>query len=140
MLFAAAFVGGFLIWQRGAGPSRQVHAPFASRQVHGPFTATLNSSLYRLQVDINPARSGQNELYLYAYTSAGSPLKVTEWRASVAQPAGGTAPIDVPLLPLTDSHAVGVVNLPGAGAWTFSFTLRTSDADGGTVSVTVSVV
>lgn len=139
MLFTAAFVGGFLIWQRSVAPSRQAYAPSASRQVPGPFTATVSSSLYRLRVDIDPARSGDNELHLYAYTSAGGSLKVAEWRASAAQPARGIAPINIRLLPLTDSHAVGQVNLPGAGAWTFSFTLRTSDVDVGTVSVTVSI-
>ncbi|MBO0867824.1 MAG: hypothetical protein J2P15_04590 [Micromonosporaceae bacterium] len=142
VFFAAAFVGGFLIWQRSAGPSWHAHAPHApsaSRPVRGPFTTTATSPLYRLEVDIAPGMSGINTLHLYAYTPAGASLKVAEWRASAAQQGRGVQPFDIRLVALTESHAIGEVNLPDVGIWTFSFTLRTRDVDTGTVRITVPI-
>jgi copper transport protein len=44
------------------------------------------------------------------------------------------APVDVPLLKLTGNHATGQAQLPVAGAWKFTFTMRTSDVDQVSVS------
>ena len=45
----------------------------------------------------------------------------------------------MPLLALTDNHATGEIALSEAGRWDFRFTLRTSDIDQATVTVTVPV-
>ena len=106
---------------------------------NGIFSTTLNSKLYQLQLDIEPVQAGNNEVHLYAYTTVGAPLPVKEWKVSAALPAQGIEPIDVPVLPITDSHATGTVTLPSAGNWQFSFTLRVSDFDEATVSTAVPV-
>jgi copper transport protein len=92
-----------------------------------------------LQVDIFPATVGSNSIHLYAYTPESKPLTVVEWRATAALPAKGIEPIDVPLLRITDFHAIGDVALPAAGDWTFKFTVRTSDIDQSTVTMTAKV-
>jgi copper transport protein len=103
------------------------------------YTVTLNSSLYKLTVEIDPAKSGNNLVHTYAYDKNGQPLKVVEWKVTAALPSAAVEPIDVPVLKITDNHASGAITLPTPGAWVFSFTLRISDFDQDTVSATVPV-
>ncbi|MFE9957984.1 copper resistance CopC/CopD family protein [Micromonospora sp. NPDC005299] len=103
------------------------------------FSATLSSPLYSLQVELDPAETGSNSLHLYAYTKDNRPQPVQEWKATAALPSAGIEPITIPLLPLTDNHAFGEINLPAAGQWQLRFTVRTSDIDQATVTATVPV-
>ncbi|NMO50795.1 copper resistance protein CopC/CopD [Actinoplanes sp. TBRC 11911] len=100
---------------------------------------TLTSQNMALQVDIFPATVGNNSMHLYAYTPDNKPLTVVEWSGTAALPAKGIEPIAIPLLRLTDFHAVGDIALPQAGDWTFKFTARTSDIDESTVTMTATV-
>jgi copper transport protein len=100
---------------------------------------TLTSSTMALQVDIFPATVGNNSIHLYAYTPDNKPLTVVEWTGTAALPAKGIEPIQVPLLRITDFHAVGDIALPAAGDWTFKFTMRTSDIDETTLTMTAKV-
>ncbi|MEO3816459.1 copper resistance protein CopC [Plantactinospora sp. B24E8] len=103
------------------------------------YSTTLTSSLYSLQVEIDPAKRGGNSVHLYAYTLDNKPLPVVEWRATAALPEKGIEPIEIPLLPLTDSHATGEISLPSAGNWQLSFTVRLSDIDQATVTSAVPI-
>ena len=102
-------------------------------------TQTLRNSTMALQVDVFPATVGNNSIHLYAYTPDNKPLPVVEWTATAALPANGIEPIEIPLLLITDSHAVGDIALPAAGDWTLKFTVRTSEIDQSTVSMTVPI-
>ncbi|WP_433347972.1 copper resistance CopC/CopD family protein [Micromonospora sp. CA-111912] len=119
-------------------PARTAGADVNGTQA-GLFTTTLSSPLYSLQVEMDPAERGNNSLHLYAYTKDNRPQPVEEWKATAALPAAGIEPIEILLLPLTDNHATGELNLPAAGEWQFRFTVRTSDIDQATVSATVSI-
>lgn len=103
------------------------------------FTTSVKGTLYTLQVDVDPAKAGQNVVHLYAYAPDGKPVLVLEWTATAALPSAGIEPITVPLLPLTDNHSSGSVNLPAAGQWQFKFTLRLTEIDQETVTVAVPV-
>jgi copper transport protein len=120
-------------------PGRTAEATANAPSQLGYFTATLNSTLYQLQLDVDPARVGNNAVHLFAYDSAGNPKKVEEWKATAALPAAGVEPISIPLLRITDNHAIGDIALPTAGRWELRFTLRTSDIDQATVTTTVPV-
>jgi copper transport protein len=100
---------------------------------------TITDKSVSLQVDVFPAKVGNNSLHLYAYTPDNKPLPVVEWTATAALPAGGIEPIEVPLLRITDFHAVGDIALPTAGDWTFKFTVRTSDIDQSTLTMTAKI-
>ncbi len=102
-------------------------------------TKTLTSPKMALQIDIFPATVGNNSIHLYAYTPDNKPLTVVEWSATVALPSKGIEPIEIPLLRITDFHAVGDIALPAAGEWTFKVTARTSDIDQTTLSTTATV-
>jgi copper transport protein len=104
-----------------------------------PFSATATSPLYSLQVEVDPARVGRNDVHLFAYTADGRPQPVVEWQATAALPARGVEPVEVPLLKLTDNHATGQISVPSAGDWQLRFTLRTSEIDQATVTVTVPI-
>ncbi|MFB9234060.1 copper resistance CopC/CopD family protein [Plantactinospora siamensis] len=103
------------------------------------WSATLTSSLYSLQVEVDPAQTGNNSLHLYAYTPDNRPQRVVEWKATAARPDQGVEPITIPLLPIGDNHATGEISLPTAGPWQLRFTLRTTDIDQATVTATVPV-
>ena len=102
-------------------------------------TRTLTSSTMAMQVDIFPATVGNNSIHLYAYTPDNRPLTVVEWTGTAAMASKGIEPIQIPLLRITDFHAVGDIALPSAGQWTFKFTARTSDVDQQTLTMTADV-
>ncbi|WP_433301455.1 copper resistance protein CopC [Actinoplanes sp. CA-030573] len=100
---------------------------------------TLTSSTMALRVDIFPATVGNNSIHLYAYTPDNKPLTVVEWTGTAALASKGIEPIAIPLLRITDFHAVGDIALPSAGQWTFKFTARTSDIDEQTLTMTANI-
>jgi copper transport protein len=100
---------------------------------------TVSDASVSLQVDVFPATVGNNSIHLYAYTLDNKPLPVVEWTATAALPAKGIEPIEVPLLRITDFHAIGDIALPMAGEWTLKFTVRTSDIDQSTLTMTAKV-
>jgi len=112
----------------------------ANSQVSGSgYASTLDSNLYSLQVQIDPAKVGPNSIHLYAYTKDGQPQPVAEWKATAALPSAGVEPIDIPLLKILDYHSIGELALTVPGDWEFRFTLRTSEIDQATVIATVPV-
>jgi copper transport protein len=111
----------------------------ASNRPAGPYAAMLTSPLFRVEVDVDPARVGDNAVHLYASTPAGAPLSVVEWRVTAALPARGIEPVAVPLLPITADHASGEAQLPVAGTWQLRITLRVSDFDQASVTAEVPV-
>jgi copper transport protein len=120
-------------------PPRTAEAAEQATTTTTTVSQTLKDSTMSLQVDIFPASVGNNSIHLYAYTPQNKPLPVVEWSATAALPAKGIEPIEVPLLRITDFHAIGDIALPAAGEWTFKFTARTSDIDESTLSMTAKV-
>jgi copper transport protein len=113
----------------------------ANEELGGPgfYTTTLDSNLFKLQVDVDPAKKGNNSVHLYVYDKSNNPLRVVEWKGTAALPANEVAPVDIPLLPLTDNHATGEITLPLEGDWQLRFTVRISEIDQATVTATVPV-
>ncbi len=103
------------------------------------FSSTLESNLFRLQVEVDPAKQGNNLIHLYAYTPDGQPLKVQEWKVTMALPSAGVEPVDVPVLKITDNHVTGSANIPAAGDWVFKFTLRTTEIDQDSATTTIKI-
>jgi copper transport protein len=122
-------------------PARTELAAEESEAPAGLFETTVDSQLYSLQVQVDPAQQREsNSVHVWAYTlDDGAPQLVEEWQATAAMPSAGVEPIEVPLLRLTDNHASGEVMLPSAGDWLFRFTLRLSEIDQASVEVTVPI-
>jgi copper transport protein len=119
-------------------PGRTEAATPASNGV-STYDKTLTSSLYSLEVQVDPAKVGNNSLHLYAYTPEGKPLTVAEWTATAALPAQNVEPIPISLLKISDDHAIGEVQLPTAGQWRLRFTLRTTEIDQASVTAEVPI-
>jgi copper transport protein len=119
-------------------PPRTAEAAETS-QTTSTVSKSLRNSTMTLQVDVFPATVGNNSIHLYAYTLHDKPLTVVEWSGTAALPAKGIEPIEIPLLKITDFHAIGDIALPSAGDWTVKFTVRTSDIDESTLSMTVKI-
>ncbi|WP_229073119.1 copper resistance protein CopC [Actinoplanes sp. DH11] len=100
---------------------------------------TITAPKMSLKVDLFPAAVGNNSIHLYAYTPDNKPLPVVEWKATAALTSAGIEPIEIPLLRITDFHAIGDIALPAAGEWTFKFTARTSEIDQSTLTMTAKV-
>ena len=105
----------------------------------GPFTATTHSTLYALDVTVDPAATGVNTVDLRVYTHTGEPLPVVEWRGTASLPAAGVDGVDIRLSAVGDNHARGEVNLPLAGEWELRLTVRISEIDQATVLVSAPV-
>jgi copper transport protein len=110
-------------------PPRTAEAAQTAATASKIISRTLRNGNVALQVDISPGTVGNNSIHLYAYTSDNKPLPVVEWTGTAALPAKNIEPIQIPMLRLTDFHAIGDISLPTSGVWTFKFTLRTSDID-----------
>ena len=119
-------------------PARTAAADVAGAE-QGYFSTTLSSPIYSLEVQLDPAETGNNSMHLYAYTKDSRPQPVQEWKVTAALPSAGIEPITVPLLPLSDNHATGEVNLPARGDWQLRITVRTTDIDQATVTATVPI-
>ncbi|GLW30747.1 copper resistance CopC/CopD family protein [Actinoplanes regularis] len=119
-------------------PPRSAEAS-QTTQTDTTVTRTLTDKSMSLQVDVYPATVGNNSMHLYAYTPDNKPQPVVEWKATAALPAQGIEPIEIPLLRITDFHAIGDIALPQAGEWTFKFTARTSDIDQSTFTMAVKI-
>jgi copper transport protein len=120
-------------------PARTAEANATGAATTTYYSSLITGDLYNLQVDVDPAAVGNNSVHLYAYTKDNRPQRVVEWRATAALPSAGIEPLEMPLLPLTDNHASGEINLPAAGQWEMRFTVRISDIDQATVTATVPV-
>jgi copper transport protein len=121
--------------QLPAASSAATHTPSARAQV---YRNTVQAAKFQLQIEIEPATTGANVMHLYAFTLAGRPLHVEEWQATASQPVEGADRVDLPMLKLTDNHAVGTISLPARGQWQFQLTLRTSEGeDSVTAQVTI---
>ena len=101
--------------------------------------AVMTDKLYTLTVDMQPSTVGPNEIHMYATTPDGRPSQVQEWKVQAAMPAEGIEAIDAVILRLSPDHATGSINLPSAGKWTLTFTLRVSEIDQSTVTTDLEV-
>ena len=120
-------------------PARTAEANAGTGTVSTTFSQLISSSVGSIQVDIDPAGVGNNSVHLYAYDAQNKPQRVVEWRGTAALPSAGIEPLEIPLLPFTDNHAAGEINLPTAGQWQMRFTVRITDIDQATVTATVPV-
>jgi copper transport protein len=120
-------------------PPRTAEAAQTATAASQTITRTLRNSNMALQIDIFPGTVGNNSIHLYAYTLDNKPLPVVEWTGTAALPAKNIEPIEIPLLRITDFHAIGDISLPAAGVWTFKFTMRTSDIDETSLSLSTNI-
>jgi copper transport protein len=104
-----------------------------------PFTVTLTNDLYTLRFDLSPVEVGSNSMHLFALDRTGRPMRVLEWKVTATPADGSLEPMSIPVLPITDDHAVAEPSFPSPGMWELRFTLRISDVDQATVAQSVRI-
>lgn len=140
---------GFVVARRilnePVGSLGQTPPPAASRAVtrtpaaSRAYSEILETDAFRLKFDIEPAKTGENLVHLYAFTPTGEPLKVKEWTVTVSMPDPGVGEVAMQVVKVSENHGVGTISLPASGLWRFRFTLRTSDTQEATVTAEVHI-
>ena len=118
-----------------------VNAVPAKQAAEQPFTQTFNVLGVQVNTIISPARAGPgNQFHFYALGSLGQPVAIPELDASIALPADGVGPLTVPVVVVSPGHyQANDVDIPFAGNWKLTLTIRTSAIDEQPVYATVPV-
>ncbi|GAA4963855.1 hypothetical protein GCM10023238_34250 [Streptomyces heliomycini] len=86
-------------------------------------------------VDLDPARTGDNTLHVYAEGPDGQAVDLPEVKVALTLSAKGIGPLPVAPDRITTGHwSASGVQLPMTGGWKVEVTVRTSDIDQVTVS------
>jgi copper transport protein len=89
----------------------------------------MQANGFTVTFDVTPAKVGANTVHVYATKPGGQEAAIKGWRVIASRSGSESAPITAPTLALTPGHAVAQIDLPAAGVWRFTFTLRVSDTD-----------
>ncbi|MGW5651795.1 copper resistance CopC/CopD family protein [Streptomyces humi] len=88
-----------------------------------------------VRVDLDPATVGSNEMHVYVQRPNGRAFDIPEVKVAFTLDAKKIGPLPVAPDHITTGHwAANGVQIPMAGDWTVSVTVRTSDIDQVTVS------
>lgn len=118
--------------QKRLGPVKE-KIPFDTGGPDGKGTAELW---------ITPGQAGGNSLRVVTKGPGGKPLEVSEVKAALRLPLQDLGPIAVPFETINsaeDRWRSEVVQVPLAGRWKVALTIRTSDIDQVTETVTVQI-
>jgi copper transport protein len=98
----------------------------------GPFSTTVVAGPARIEVTVDPARTGPNQMHLYLFDrKTGAPFTRTkELKVTAALPHHGIAPLPISTHVAGPGHYVAdSATLAAAGDWAVSVTDRVSDFD-----------
>lgn len=128
----AVAVLGVTSWLVGTTPARSAYAPLFTQ------TEAVAGDL-RVQVDVEPARAGLNDMHVY-FTGKGSKAVDVEEVTARWTLVGGSdeVPVDLPRDTLGHYERLRVP-LPSPGTWRLTLTTRVSDIDSYTTQFTVRV-
>lgn len=88
-----------------------------------------------VSVDLDPARTGANEMHVYVTRPNGRAFDVPEVKVAFTLETKGIGPLSVAPDHITTGHwSASAVQIPMAGEWKIAVTVRTSDIDQVTVS------
>ncbi|WPB92177.1 copper resistance CopC/CopD family protein [Streptomyces malaysiensis] len=95
-----------------------------------PYNTGPKSGRGKAVVMIEPALPGDNALHVFTTDLADRPVDVPEVKLSLTLKSKGIGPLRIPLERLSTGHwSARTVQLPMAGTWQLSLTVRTSDID-----------
>ncbi|MEU1944858.1 copper resistance protein CopC [Streptomyces sp. NPDC020125] len=95
-----------------------------------PYNTGPKSGRGKAVVMIEPALPGDNALHVFTTDLADRPVDVPEVKLSLTLKSKGIGPVRIPLERLSTGHwSAKTVQLPMAGTWQLSLTVRTSDID-----------
>ncbi len=96
----------------------------------GPVTAQLALGPYELDLVVDPARTGPNEVHLYLLDANGRQAQVDEARLDASLPARSIGPLDLTVFPSGPGHfVVPRADFPLPGSWRLRITVRRGEFD-----------
>lgn len=123
-------------------PGGHDHGPTAAATPAGPFLGSqdLGGGTGDVQVWIDPARAGDNEIVLNVRDERGINRDIPEVAAQLRLPEAGVGPLAVTLDRTGPGQFVADdVVVPVAGTWTLTLRVRTTEIDETTVDMPISM-
>ncbi len=106
----------------------------------GAAGVTLRSPEVVVDVTVNPAVAGVNDVHVSTYSRAGAPLDVAELTVTIDLPERDIAAISVPLRRLGPGHYLSPgFDIPLAGDWRVAAKARLTDVDQVTLTGTIPI-
>ena len=123
------------------GPAAtSVPAPGTPINLSMPFDTGGRNGKGTVRMDIDPARIGANQLHIWVDGANGRPLDVPEVKVALTLKSKDIGPLPVVPDHLADGHwTADGIQVPMAGEWTVSVTVRTSDIDQTTIDKNVRI-
>lgn len=123
------------------GASTAAAAPAAGPvNLSMPFDTGGRNGKGTVRIDIDPGRSGANELHVWVDGSDGKPMDVPELKVALTLEAQEIGPLPVAPDRLAEGHwSANNVQIPMAGEWKVDVTVRTSDIDQVTIDKNVKI-
>ncbi|MFD3972900.1 copper resistance CopC/CopD family protein [Streptomyces cyaneofuscatus] len=105
-----------------------------------PFDTGGRNGKGTVRIDIDPGRTGSNELHVWIDGSDGKPMDVPELKVALTLEAQEIGPLPVVPDRLAEGHwSASGVQIPMAGEWKVDVTVRTSDIDQVTIDKNVKI-
>ncbi|KPI02350.1 hypothetical protein OK074_5351 [Actinobacteria bacterium OK074] len=125
--------------EAAAAQSSQATGSRAGASVSVPFDVGAGGGQGKVQIDMTPARVGENTIQAVVFGPDGGIATVPELRLTFTETARKLGPLNANLQDLGGYWGTDTLNLPLAGTWTMNVTVRTTDIDQVTVSKTVVI-
>jgi copper transport protein len=107
----------------------------------GPVSQEALVGPFHLELVVDPARTGTNEIHLYLLDhSTGQPAQVDEVRVAASLPAAGVGPLRLQAVPAGPGHAVvPAATFPLVGDWRLRVDVRKGEFDQWSSTVTIPI-
>ncbi|MFH9757520.1 copper resistance CopC/CopD family protein [Streptomyces anulatus] len=118
--------------EEAAGGATAATAPAADGPVNlsMPFDTGGRNGKGTVRIDIDPGRTGSNDLHVWIDGSDGEPMDVPELKLALTLESKDIGPLPVVPDRLAEGHwTASGVQIPMAGDWKIDVTVRTSDID-----------
>lgn len=105
-----------------------------------PFDTGAQNGKGTVRIELDPGRTGANELHIWIDGSDGKPMDVPEVKLALTLESKDIGPLPVAPDRLTEGHwTANGVQIPIAGDWKVAVTVRTSDIDQATIDKNVEI-
>ncbi|MEU9676271.1 copper resistance protein CopC [Streptomyces parvus] len=118
--------------EEAANGTPSASAPAAGSPVNlkMPFDTGGQNGKGTVRIDIEPGRTGSNDLHVWIDGSDGKPMDVPELKLALTLESKDIGPLPVVPDRLAEGHwSASAVQIPMAGDWKIDVTVRTSDID-----------
>ncbi|KND31193.1 copper resistance CopC/CopD family protein [Streptomyces anulatus] len=118
--------------EEAAGGATAATAPAAGGPVNlsMPFDTGGRNGKGTVRIDLDPGRTGSNDLHVWIDGSDGEPMDVPELKLALTLESKDIGPLPVVPNRLAEGHwTASGVQIPMAGDWKIDVTVRTSDID-----------